>query len=1396
MVYRYIIRIRRFEQVSNSIDRSQILSQLKVILSPQEYKVCEGLSDAELSAKLREALSNNSNMGVGDKFEFSTNTTPEIFTKQQPQKPIIPTFSVESQIPQLSTEQAQDIAMANLWAINSDIASAQRELDTEKMDDNVIELMSAEARGLYYLDKARSQQGLTKKEYREGIKNDLKMMLLGAFPNLDGKKINLDERLDSLDNEQIKMMQKAILTANSGKVAKNEVLRTFADATQIVETITSTTDGQTHTETRTKVKPPSSQQNESEELISFEELYKIERRTDFNPENIRQYLIDGTVTYFQDPFENGIPSMEDLEKHTEYTQRLPKSYISAFGQPYRSEYLSILKNSDYESSPAYGVTTVKLDDQLQPSEEGSEYIIPTKDLTQARNSRELEPAELKRFSANMLYNILSTTHTMLKGYYDGAWEQLKSGSVGTAAVQGFLSFGEMLSGQDLTVRSQMDKVEALLAKAAELKNMDDNAFEQHFDEFFKEIAGTSFDPAAMQNFAQLTMKGVKTDSDEYNEAVTRAFGSNRTGDTESQFSVLTPFNTVVDVVSFLAGSEVIGGTKLFAKLGAKSLRFATNTATKLGFNPANKAVQTGIKLASGSQVSSANLVAYNLLTEIPGTIAANVTGHGLTQEQAEFVSVMEKHPAMDDDLTRILKDCIKQGAMGATAPFIGAVANKTGTKIATLFSKGNPTAIQKTFSTLAKAENKTQNAQTFMTNYFTALDTPALTKIQEVIKTTSALLTEVAGFTGYSTLEHIAEGILTGELDIDSLDLGEEFKGQLQGIVTLKGIARFIQMKKSGAIARDVQDKIINDLTKELKDYTIKEVDGKFEITSKDGKTQKFNSPDELISFATRIMFGHTPKAIGKKANFNQGTPDITAKDPTKRPHGKEAKKAEPKDPFNLKGQFDESTLNLTGNDILKKIGVDKEGNDIMQVSEEYEDLIMNISKQIREIALTKEGGPKKINDKDDPNYDYTQDKGIVGIMHRLGFTQNAKFYHRSKSEQSLHDKIQNALIGDREMKLSELVTKEVRDAVGVRSVREKVDLKNDPEIQALIKAGDKKSALDLAIEKESAHVYKSLMDYIDSVANGTNEIEITSISNYMGEDGIPYFTERQLFNLKAYAAIKKVNLPIIERVTNYDERDEKDDVFRKKATTKVRGSGYTALQMNFRTKDGFVYEWQYRGGNVNNFAEGEHIPYDLRTNKDIVGKNTELHDLFDPIKKLLDKDTMSEPQFEEYNNYLTAHYEYLRLTELGIEDGSNPPKLPKGFDPRLRAENLELLHEKAEETKKHPKEKDRIFREYTEEIENRERTNPNNYTTKSYTKEAAKKKATRVMSEDEAEVRLGKNIPGSNEQDITEIVAACKNESGAIYERYIIEAEKMLRAGITKDNILARLKEIKITPE
>src|SRR5574344_1234237 len=60
----------------------------------------------------------------------------------------------------------------------------------------------------------------------------------------------------------------------------------------------------------------------------------------------------------------------------------------------------------------------------------------------------------------------------------------------------------------------------------------------------------------------------------------------------------------------------------------------------------------------------------------------------------------------------------------------------------------------------------------------------------------------------------------------------------------------------------------------------------------------------------------------------------------------------------------------------------------------------------------------------------------------------------------------------------------------------------------------------------------------------------------------------------------------------------------------------------------------------------------------------------------------MSDEKYSEYNAYLTAHYQYLHLVELGLEKPGNPPKLPKGFDTRLRAENLELLHQTAENLK------------------------------------------------------------------------------------------------------------------
>lgn len=1998
------------------------------------------MNDTELQLKLTEALNQRGNWGnIGDSFTFNTNLT----LPEPAQKPIsfIPTPSVESTIPQLTTEQAQNIAMENLWAMSAHLATAQGELDSDKIDERVQMLINLEARELYYLDKARSPQGLTFKEYLEGMKGDLRVMLLANFPGLDGENSNLDQRLDSMSPDEIRMTQKALVDAGLGKIDKNEVLRMLGESTQIVETYTTRIYEKEHTETRVKIKPPYEYSQSPEAVIEFEDLYKVLRGVEFNPDKIRQYLIDGTVTYYGDIFENGMPTMDDLEKHIGYVKHLPSSYISSFGQPYRAEYLDVLKKSDYDSSAAYGVNPVKLDSSLQPSEEGLEYVIPTGDLTQSTNARELDEKELKRFSVNMLYNILNTTYSMFEGYYNGAWEQLKSGSVGTAAVQGFLGFGEMLSGQDLTVRSQMDKVGELLAKAAQLKNMDDNAFEQHFEELFKEISGTSFDPAAMQNFAQLTMKGVRTDTDKYDEAVKRAFGSNRTGDAEGQFSILNPINSVTDVVAFLAGSEVLGGTKLFAALGTKSLQTTAKIVTKLGFNPASKGVQTGIRLISSSPVSAANLMTYTGLTEIGGTTLYNAAEKMdvIKPQYGEYMSVLDKadKSLLDDDMVRILVDMTKQGAMGSVAPFIGAFANKTGRTLATTFSKGNPTAIQKSFSALSKAESKSVSGQTLISDYLAALDTPALTKAQKVIETSSGFLTEVAGFTGYSTLEHIAEGLLTGELDIDSLDLGEEFKGQLQGLATLKGVARFIQMKKSGAVARGVQDKVMADMTEHLKNYEITDLGGKYRvINKKEGKLQTFDKPEdvinhlfeqmyfdsvvadfdreklnvsepenaetpsenysnaditkelealkksdpekyemikkyqdnskldsaklhsliealkysqpedvaaqiEILDFALendleinrdlygvmnhvvmadnadilkiktdlvkelltaknvdysgirelldsvdmnnlnlakaqqktiqnllnnhgftagqinnfslllesspyeasiiannidnalsyvkengysyfgaetgkinplkgtyiikaskdgkiynltfsirgefikseffknaadiksevletsegnvvnftskhveqildrfvkevkdskgktiykeyyikskdfpnkydiykkyedgrqfkigsaektesgnmviektlestsgdktlyfyaespngdrythtkvldsdgkvqfenshkfkkinenhyksttngithdikyesdkiivtdedgniselpivengengiskdlvdaikllpgsvlvdiqkyglkRIMIGNSgnahyevkenelviskeyassdnllfillhelghykDNAIGirkdaairdaykrerkvflenhSEAEFiemqyfientdrksilkdpmeemiaevnailysNNTSPKLETRSAFMQEHfpqtfkliaekmqsspppmpktgspaaktrtilqahesDKPASSVQPQSPksseqkytqadidkmkangepvtvkdgivykfdpvskknveigeisetvpvesspsaqaitegvrerlksFGMEKVFTEDELLTDGKDISKQVGVDKDGKPVYELTEKGEELVWRASKQIREAALANE-----------PN--------IIKFMRELGLASDKSIFkdedgnmldiaHRSKSEQSLHDKIRTAILnGVRKNKNTNLAQAiaDVKDGIGCRTANVVSNYANEPDVKAALDKGDMKTAIMLAVEHESAVVYDALIKYIDSVAEGTNKVKLLRIANYIGEDGIPYFTERQLNRLMAYADSKNISIPFIERVYTLAERkatNKSDDIYDSAASTQIRGSGYTALQMNFvDVETGFIYEWQYRGEKVNEFAEGEHVPYDLRTGKDIIGKNTELKGLYEPMKKILSKEKMSPEEYTEYENYLTAFYEYLRLNELGFNDGTNPPKLPAKFDARLRAENLMLLHEYSEKVKKSPSDADKLTKEYESKLI---KNTSENTTTESYTEKAKAKQNDRVIDRYEASRRVGeKNGLKSEGKYSSIVIKACRdNGTGQIRENLVKQAEQLQLLGV-----------------
>lgn len=290
---------------------------------------------------------------------------------------------------------------------------------------------------------------------------------------------------------------------------------------------------------------------------------------------------------------------------------------------------------------------------------------------------------------------------------------------------------------------------------------------------------------------------------------------------------------------------------------------------------------------------------------------------------------------------------------------------------------------------------------------------------------------------------------------------------------------------------------------------------------------------------------------------------------------------------------------------------------------------------------------------------------GILEDMKNAGLIgSDYTVSHRPKSVQSLFDKIKNEMIRDESPAGFDKAVKTVRDAVGVRTLLSNIDYKNYPEIAKMLKTNPEK-AYQMAAEKQSEIMVDKISKLIKAQAEGKSPISAMRLTNYSGKDGIAYFSDAQVAYLRDFALENKINLQI---------KDE---------TTKIRSSGYTALQMNFVTKDGFVYEWQLRGKELDVFGNAEHIPYDLRENKDITQGNPKLKELYAPI---IDAVKMTDTEYKKYNNYLTDYYKYLRKKELGFD--AEPPKLENygNFDNCLSADNLIAVHEISEKIKKETK--------------------------------------------------------------------------------------------------------------
>lgn len=325
----------------------------------------------------------------------------------------------------------------------------------------------------------------------------------------------------------------------------------------------------------------------------------------------------------------------------------------------------------------------------------------------------------------------------------------------------------------------------------------------------------------------------------------------------------------------------------------------------------------------------------------------------------------------------------------------------------------------------------------------------------------------------------------------------------------------------------------------------------------------------------------------------------------------------------------------------------------------------------------------------------------LVKSLFDAGLGDEKSMSYRVKGEHSLFDKIKNYLFDNIDKEKCYFDAElEIRDLFAARTVVSSGEFAKHPDVVKLLQAGDKKGAQLRAAELQSQPMVDKLKALIDKQSKGESDIEISRISNYKGADGIPYLSEAQLADIKQFALSRGIQLDYVTRIEADDPMFSQIDAkaHNKKAATKVRDSGYTALQLNFKNKaDGQIFEWQFRGDKVTVFAEAEHVPYDLRTGKNITSAHPELEPLYAPIQELLSKEAMTEAQFNKYNEYLTAHYEHLRKLELGFE--STEPRLEDygNFDKRLHARSLEYLHDAAEKIKANKDTPDaEIIKEYT----------------------------------------------------------------------------------------------------
>lgn len=220
--------------------------------------------------------------------------------------------------------------------------------------------------------------------------------------------------------------------------------------------------------------------------------------------------------------------------------------------------------------------------------------------------------------------------------------------------------------------------------------------------------------------------------------------------------------------------------------------------------------------------------------------------------------------------------------------------------------------------------------------------------------------------------------------------------------------------------------------------------------------------------------------------------------------------------------------------------------------------------------------------------------------------------------------------------------TKAVDDLVGTRLVLDEID---DVKIQRLV---------------------DSLAEAIHS-----GKIKILEIKNYKGPGANArfYFSRPQVGTIQEAAFERNMSIKVRD-LTKDVGIEASPEAASKSRNGRIKSSGYSAVQIKIRHNNGALGELQIRGSFIDEVANWEHIPYDLRMSKDIFLGNNRRGNLLLPVQKAIK--SLSKEEFIRYQRYIAEVYEYARNQELGI--ASKEPEF-KGFDNILSAESLKALH-------------------------------------------------------------------------------------------------------------------------